>query len=174
MKLQWNYFPLHPDTPEEGRSLEDLFRGMSAEEIATKQKNMQNLMQQEGLPYATRTMTYNSRLAQELAKWCDAQPNGAALHTGLYHAYFVDGKNIAKIEELLKITEEIGLSVEEAKDVLENRQLQEAIDQDWQIAYQIGVTGVPTFVADQYMVVGAQPYEILEQLVQHAGATKQG
>ena len=27
MNVQWVHFPLHPDTPAEGRSLEDLFRG---------------------------------------------------------------------------------------------------------------------------------------------------
>ncbi|HUG76363.1 MAG TPA: DsbA family protein, partial [Burkholderiales bacterium] len=32
-----------------------------------------------------------------------------------------------------------------------------------------GVTGVPTFVIGKRGAVGAQPYEVLEQLVQEAG-----
>jgi predicted DsbA family dithiol-disulfide isomerase len=36
----------------------------------------------------------------------------------------------------------------------------------------LGITGVPTFVADGRGVVGAQPYEALERLVVLAGATK--
>jgi len=32
------------------------------------------------------------------------------------------------------------------------------------------VTGVPTFVAGRYGVVGAQPYEALEQLVRKAAS----
>ena len=39
-------------------------------------------------------------------------------------------------------------------------------------SHRYGVTGVPTFVAARYGVVGAQPYEALEQLVQKAGAAK--
>jgi predicted DsbA family dithiol-disulfide isomerase len=31
---------------------------------------------------------------------------------------------------------------------------------------------VPTFVADRYGVVGAQPYEVLEQLLDRAGAKR--
>ncbi len=34
------------------------------------------------------------------------------------------------------------------------------------------MTGVPTFVAARYGVVGAQPYEVLEQLVAKAGAKR--
>jgi predicted DsbA family dithiol-disulfide isomerase len=34
------------------------------------------------------------------------------------------------------------------------------------------VTGVPTFVAAHYGAVGAQPYEVLEQLLDKAGAKR--
>ena len=147
-----------------------MFRGLSPQQRVAQQAQMKNLMAQEGLPYGSRTMTYNSRLAQELAKWSDGQPHGHAMHTRLYQAYFVDGKNIGKLSELLQVTQVAGFSVEEAKEVLENRHFKEAVDEDWQRAAQMGVTGVPTFVAGQYQVVGAQPYEVLEQLIQHAGA----
>jgi predicted DsbA family dithiol-disulfide isomerase len=33
---------------------------------------------------------------------------------------------------------------------------------------------VPTFVADKNGVVGAQPYEVLQQLVEKAGAPRRG
>jgi predicted DsbA family dithiol-disulfide isomerase len=36
------------------------------------------------------------------------------------------------------------------------------------------VTGVPTFVAEGYGVVGAQPYEVLEQMLDQAGAARRG
>ena len=35
-----------------------------------------------------------------------------------------------------------------------------------------GVTGVPTFVAGGYGVVGAQPYETLEQFLEQVGVAK--
>ena len=46
--------------------------------------------------------------------------------------------------------------------------MQEAID--WAKSHEYGVTGVPTFVAGGYGVVGAQPYEVLEALAKKAGA----
>ncbi len=109
---------------------------------------------------------------QELAKWGDAQPNGSKLHAQLYQAYFVDGEDISDSEVLLRLVEEAGLDVESARGVLTERSFSPAVDQDWQLAAQYGVTGVPTFVADGRGVVGAQPYEVLVQLVEAGGAVR--
>ena len=65
LRVKWVHFPLHPDTPAEGRSLEALFAGRGYD-IEKRQAEMRARMQAEGLPYGKRTMTYNSRLAQEL------------------------------------------------------------------------------------------------------------
>ena len=43
---------------------------------------------------------------------------------------------------------------------------------DWEKSRQYGVTGVPTYVADAKDVVGAHPYEVLERLLDAAGAQK--
>jgi len=54
--------------------------------------------------------------------------------------------------------------------VLEQRSFKEAIDRDWELSRRYGITGVPTFVAGRHGVVGAQPYEVLEQLVKQAAS----
>ncbi len=41
-----------------------------------------------------------------------------------------------------------------------------------ELAKQLGITGVPAFVAGGYGVAGAQPHEVLEQLVVRAGAKR--
>ena len=135
---------------------------------------MKGLMDAEGLPYGRRTHTYNSRLAQELGKWADTQPGGVALHDALYKAYFVEARNIGDPEVLVELAESVGLPAEEARAVLAERRFKEAIDADWAKSHRYGVTGVPTFVADRHGVVGAQPYEVLEQLLDKAGARRRG
>ena len=74
-------------------------------DIASAQHRMAKLMRAEGLPYGERTMTYNSRLAQELAKWAVTQPRGEAIHDSLFRAYFVDGLNIGRIDDLVRAAE---------------------------------------------------------------------
>jgi predicted DsbA family dithiol-disulfide isomerase len=167
------HYPLHPETPAEGQSMAELYagRGMDPEAMHNR---MKGLMDGEGLPYGKRTHTYNSRLAQELGIWADTQPGGEALHDALYRAYFVDTRNIGDVDVLLEIVEAAGLSVDAAREAIENREFKGAVDANWAKSREVGVTGVPTFVAGGYGVVGAQPYEALEKLVKEVGATPRG
>lgn len=171
VEVKWVHFPLHPDTPAEGRSLEELFRGRNYD-MPKRQAEMRARMAAERLPYGNRTMTFNSRLAQELAKWADEQPGGEAIHEALFRAYFVDGKNIGDKEVLSDVAKAVGLDPVRAREVIEKRSHKAAVDADWEKSRAYGITGVPTFVAGGYGVVGAQPYEALEQLV--AEARKKG
>ena len=171
--VKFTQFPLHPETPEEGSTLEELFAGRGFD-IEAAQMRLSELMKAEGLPYGTRTHTYNSRLAQELAKWAEVQPAGAAIHDALFKAYFVDSVNVANADRLVEIARSLGLSPEDAREVIEERRMESDVDRDWARAAELGVTGVPTFVVGDQGVVGAQPYEALEQLVTQAGAQRRG
>ena len=165
------HFPLHPDTPQEGREMAAFYaqRGRDPEQMYLQMKERMDV---EGLPYGRRTHSYNSRLAQELGKWADTQPGGGAIHDALYKAYFVDGRNIGDPDILVAIAKAVGLSADEARAVLTERRFKDAIDADWEKSRQYGVTGVPTFVAGEYGVVGAQPYEVLEELLEKVGAAR--
>jgi predicted DsbA family dithiol-disulfide isomerase len=167
VKIKWVHFPLHPETPQAGRSLEDLFAGRGYD-IPKMQAQMRARMEAEGLPYGNRSMTYNSRLAQELGAWADTQPGGEAIHDALFRAYFVDGVNIGDPAALVQIAVAVGLPEAQAREVLEKRTFSDAVDADWKKSREYGVTGVPTFVAGRHGVVGAQPYEALEELVRQA------
>lgn len=169
VSVTWVHFPLHPETPAEGRSLADLFAGRNFDLEAMKAR-LKELAKQQGLPYGDRSMTYNSRLAQELGKWADDQDGGDQIHDALFRAYFVDGVNIGDADVLLEIAGKLGLDVAEAREVLEKRSFSDAVDRDWRRSRELGITGVPTFVAGGYGVVGAQPYEAIEGLVVKAGA----
>jgi predicted DsbA family dithiol-disulfide isomerase len=173
VKIEWVHFPLHPETPAEGRSLDDLFRGRNVDRKAMHAQ-MKARMDAEGLPYGERSMTYNSRIAQELGKWADTQPGGEAIHDALFRAYFVEARDISQPAVLQDIVKAVGLPVDAAREVIEQRTFKAAVDADWKLSRDYGITGVPTFVAGRYGVVGAQPYEALEALVQKARADEGG
>jgi len=169
IQVKITQFPLHPDTPPEGLTLEELFAGR-AFDIEAAQERLARLMREEGLPYATRTHTYNSRLAQELAKWAETRPERPRIHDALFKAYFVDGTNLADVDRLVEVADSLGLPAQAAREVLESRRYRASVDRDWKRSAELGVTGVPTFVMNGRGVVGAQPYAALEELVVAAGA----
>jgi predicted DsbA family dithiol-disulfide isomerase len=125
-----------------------------------------------GLPFGEREKTYNSRLAQELGLWAESKNKGDAFHSAAFKAYFVDGKNIAKIPVLLDLAASVELPGEEAAAVLATRLFKEAVDADWILSREKAITAVPTFVMNQEKLVGAQPYEMLVKLMRTHGVKK--
>lgn len=141
---------------------------MRGPEIVARNSRMKANMEREGLPFnAERNMSYNSRLAQELATWAETQGKAEEITNALFRAYFVDVKNIGKAEVLAEIAAANDLPKDEATDVLLSRKYKDAVDDDWRRCAALGVNAVPTFLAGKYLMVGAQPYEELERLVQH-------
>jgi predicted DsbA family dithiol-disulfide isomerase len=122
-----------------------------------------------GLPWGMRTRTYNSRRAQELGKWAEALGAGDEFQTAIFQAYFADGSNIADISVLQEIAGTIGLDSRMAEQALVERTFKEAVDRDWEYSRTCGITAVPTFMVNGRRVVGAQPYQALENLVAAAG-----
>jgi predicted DsbA family dithiol-disulfide isomerase len=155
---------LHPNTPSEGLSLEELFAGRSMD-IDQMMERLRQVAREEGLPLGERKKTYNSRLAQELGKWSEAQGQGDRFHQAAFRAYFVDGKNIAEMPILVDLAASLGLSAKEALEALETRTYRTAVDADWSRARAMGVSAVPTFLLGQSGLVGAQPYQVLEDFL---------
>jgi predicted DsbA family dithiol-disulfide isomerase len=164
VKLRWTVFPLHPETPEEGMELSELFAGREAE-IADMQARLTELASAEGLPLVTRSRTYNSRRAQELGKWAEAQGAGDLFRRAVYSAYFVEGKNIARVDELVQIAESVGLPPEEARAVLASRSFAAAVDADWQRATGLRITAVPTHLCGDKRLAGFSSYDEFVRLI---------
>lgn len=164
IQIQWVAFPLHPETPKDGLTLEQLFSGRQID-IDKVRHRLGQTARELGLPLGERTKTYNSRLAQELAKWAESKGKGDEFHKAVFRAYFVEGRNIGKVDELVLLAKSLGLPEGEGRQVLELRTLREAVDVDWSRCHVLGITAVPTFVLDHQGVVGFQPYETLEQLL---------
>ena len=166
LNIRWSVFPLHPETPEEGRDLHDLFAGRI--DVAAVLRHLYQVADELGLPVGKRTRTYNSRRAQELGKWAEEQGAGEAFHMAVYKAYFVTGRNIALPEELAAIADEVGLDSSMALQAIGHQSYAASVDEDWQRAAALGVTAVPTGIYQQRILVGFQPYENYHRLISGA------
>lgn len=164
VEFRWTVFPLHPETPEEGIELSDLFAG-SEEQIAAMQAKLRQFAAAEGVPLAERSRTYNSRRAQELGKWAEARGKGDSYRRAVYRAFFVEGCNIALVDELAAIAGEIGLSADEARAVLAAGSCTAVVDADWQRSRDLGVNAVPTHHCAGKRLVGFGAYEDFVRLI---------
>ncbi len=169
----WKAFPLHPETPEDGLTLEELYASMGRHvDIEKSRTRLKGVAEELGLPLGKRERSYNTRLAQELAKWAESKGKGDEFHKAVFHAYFVEGKNIGKADVLVDLVKGLGLPDSEGRSVLELRTFRKEVDFDWSRSYTLGITGVPTFVVGQQGTVGFQPYEALEHFLKTCGAKR--
>ena len=162
--IRWTAFPLRPNTPEDGQTLKTLFECSDAD-VDQMSNRLKLVAQGFGLPFGHRTMTYNSRLAQEMGKWAESEGQGHEFHTAVFQAYFVDGLNIGKPHILVKVAESVNLNGKEAMDTVLSRTYREAVDRDWERSKEKCVTAAPTFVFNDQVLVGAQKYEALEKVL---------
>ncbi|BCR02985.1 hypothetical protein DESUT3_00540 [Desulfuromonas versatilis] len=162
LRLRYSVFPLHPETPEQGQSLQELFGARM--DVAAMLERLRSVAAELGLPFGARTHTYNSRRAQELGKWAEARGLGEPFHGAVYRAYFAEGRNIARPEELAAIAASVGLDGAEARQVLAEGRFAAAVDADWARARSLGVNAVPTLDCGGRRLVGFQPYEAFRRL----------
>jgi predicted DsbA family dithiol-disulfide isomerase len=167
--VRWTAFPLHPETPDEGRTLEEMFAGRGLD-IPAMLARLKYTAAGLGLPFTERSMTFNSRSAQELGKWAEAMGAGDRFHRLVFEAYFAHGRNIAQWAVLADIVTAAGLDPETAEQVLQQRGYSEAVGADWRRCRALGISAVPTFHMGGRLLVGAQPYEAIYNLALSAGA----
>ena len=109
----------------------------------------------------------DSRPALIAEKYAEAQGKGAAFHAALMQAYWQQARSIDDRAVLKEIAEQVGLNTENFDDVLANPAYDAAVSADVDLAHEYGLSGVPALVFDdQYLVVGAQPYDVLKQVVE--------
>jgi len=134
-------------------------------------QRLRQLMTQEGLPYRDADRIHNTRLAQELAAWAQAE-HKIDLHPALFRAHFADGLDISSPKVLGDLARAATLPDARTHEVLTSGVFAATVDQDWDRSRDLGITGVPAFVVGQHGVVGAQPYPVLAKLVHQAGALR--
>ncbi len=158
-------------------TLERLFAGRPVDIPAMLQR-LEKTARGLNLPFGPRRMSYNSRRAQEAAKWAESCGKADAFHNAVFRSYFADGRNLHEIETLTAAAEAVGLKGEDLAEAVRSQTYAAAVDADWLRCRELGITAVPTFRMNGATLVGAQPYEQLAALmtaqgvpVRHPGVT---
>jgi predicted DsbA family dithiol-disulfide isomerase len=123
--------------------------------------------EQYGLEINAGPFGIDSRPALIADKYAESQGKGKVFHDTVMQAYWQQARSIDDKALLKEIAEQVGLSTENFDEALANPEFDAQVSADVDLAREYGLTGVPALVfEDQYLVVGAQPYSVLKQVVE--------
>ena len=125
-----------------------------------------------GLEMVDHDWISNSLPALEAAEFAREHGDFDAFHDAVFEAYWAQGKDIGKVEVLKEIATSAGLDAEALATAVEDGRYREQVMADYELAQRIGLSGVPAFILGNRAIVGAQPYEVFEQVMGMLGREK--
>ncbi|GMU41022.1 MAG: hypothetical protein AMXMBFR23_18880 [Chloroflexota bacterium] len=169
--LDWAPFYLDPTIPPEGRTRTPQTTPDSPKSALEERGERLGIEFRRG-----RTFTPNTHRALEAAYWSRehaSHEQDTAFHYALYRAFFTDHRDLSDIDILVELARGVGLDGDDLRDALTTGRHRAAVDEGIEHSYAIGVSAIPTFIInDQYAVVGAQEYDVLERVMAKLGGRK--
>ena len=158
--VQWHSFELRP------KGTPPLSEAYKASIAAKRDVFHQMAREQYGVEINSGPFGVDSRPALVGAKFAEAQGVGEAYHDAVFRAYWQQAKSIGDVAVLREIAEGLGLDGEVFVAALTEEEWDTAVTADVHQAYRYGLHGVPALIfAHKYLVSGAQPYDVLVQVV---------
>jgi predicted DsbA family dithiol-disulfide isomerase len=114
----------------------------------------------------------NTRKALAIAEYAREQGKLEEWRQLAMNAHWRRGMDLESEADLRALAKEAGLDPDTAIAASTDAKYLDRIDQRRREAEQLGVTGIPTFVIGNQGVVGCQPYEVLAQFAEQAGARR--
>ncbi len=170
VEVDWRPFYLYFDVPPEGMELPEHVRQARAR---GSEGRLQQIAESYGMGFVSTKRIYNTRLAHEATEYAREHGKASEFHKVLFRKVYAEGQDPSQWEVLRSAAEEVGLNAEEMQREVENEKYRANVEGQVSRAYQIGVTGVPTYVInDRYAIVGAQPYEVFKKALEQIANQK--
>jgi predicted DsbA family dithiol-disulfide isomerase len=176
-EIHFQPFELNPQMAPEGEdSTEHLVRkyGSSAEQIDANRAAIRERGAALGVTFNMdrRSRVYNTFDAHRLLHWAELEGRDLALKQVLLRAYFTDGEDVSAHDTLLRLAGEVGLDVEQARQILAGDTYADEVRAQEQFFQSRGIHSVPaTIINGQHLISGGQPPEAFEQALRQIAAT---
>jgi predicted DsbA family dithiol-disulfide isomerase len=158
--VEWRPFYLYFDTPSEGRELPEHVKRARAN---GSEERLSQIAKSYGMEFVSTKRIYSTHLAHEATEYAREHGKGNEFHKVLFRKVYAEGQDPSQWDVLRSVAQEVGLDADEMQREVENEKYMATVSDQVRWAYQIGVTGVPTYVInDRYAIVGAQPYEVFK------------
>ncbi|MFO0571465.1 MAG: DsbA family oxidoreductase [Polyangiaceae bacterium] len=180
VRVTWHAFELDPTAPrayEPGSTLASRLAEKYGKPLAVAREMMDHVTEvaaADGLEFHfDRAKDGNTFDAHRLLALARATGRAGALGERFMRGYFSEGEAIGETESLVRLAVETGFSEHDVRAALESEELARAVRKDQADARALGIRGVPFFLVGQkYAASGAQPSDLLAQLLERAWAEK--
>jgi predicted DsbA family dithiol-disulfide isomerase len=133
--------------------------------------HMQSIAESVGLKMETRDVIINSRRALGAAEFARDHGRFEAMHHALFEAHWQGTGKLEDVDDLVRIGEGVGLDGAALREAIESNRYAEVIDENRRMASSAGIDAIPAHVfARRFLVLGAQPYDVLKQVVERVAA----
>jgi predicted DsbA family dithiol-disulfide isomerase len=165
IEIIWKSYELRPkNAPPLPEAAEKAYR----ERIAAAWPQTQQIAQERfGVEMKSHRWGVKSRYALEGAKFAEEKGLGDTYHEAMFKAHFIDDRDFGDLDILADLAAEAGLDRAEFLAAIESGAYAAQVDADIAQAMAYGLQGVPaTIIERKYLISGAQPYEVLLDIVQ--------
>ena len=163
LDVEWRPFEIHPETPKQGAAIDELPFPKGYLEMAFA--NVKRLADEDGLQLIFADKLPNSRLALYISEFARKKGKFEEFHKLVLEAYWLEGKDIGDKSLLLDIAESVGLNRTEIENYLDTDEPYNVIQKSLSDLRKYGINGVPSFIIEGKLIVGAQPIEIFKEII---------
>jgi predicted DsbA family dithiol-disulfide isomerase len=161
--VDWVPFELHPEIPAEGRPRDQVLPPQYRERI---EENLKRMAEETGLTLKVHDRLINSRPALQAAEFARQEGRFAPMHRELFQAYWGEGCDVSDLAVLRDVATRAGVDVAGMEEAVESNRYGDYLDARRQEAEELMIDGIPAHViADRYLVMGAQPYDLFERVM---------
>lgn len=171
--LRHKSFLLNPDTPAEGIDVVSYLREKTGREPTEMFSRVEGVAQRNGiaLDLSKQPRMYRTIHAHALLRNAENRGTQRALERAFFRAYFVEGKDLTDMNNLVAIAAQHGFTEEEARRIANDPAELDAVRAEAREASMRGVRGVPFFVfPDGRTLSGAQPEEAFRAALEQAAS----
>ena len=140
---------------------------------ARAQEGVNRLAAQVGLQLSLHDRLINSRPALQAAEFAREQGHFNTMHHELFRAYWDEGRDVSHMSVLREVALRAGVDATGMEAAVAANRFGDYLDARRAEAEELMIDGIPAHViADRYLVMGAQPYDIFERVMAKVGVPK--
>jgi predicted DsbA family dithiol-disulfide isomerase len=126
-----------------------------------------------GLQLKRHERLINSRPALQAAEFAREQGRFEPMHRELFIAYWDEGRDVSDMAVLREVARRAGVDVAAMESAVKQDRFGDYLDARRTEAEDLMINGIPAhLIADRFLVMGAQPYDLFERVMAKVGVPK--